>query len=101
MHSLLVQLLCSISSKSPDQYLEMDESDLAHKLYKLLKRNRYLIFLDDVWEIKAWNLVKSSLPNDANGSRILFTSRIQLQFKPDSKAYHLRHLTDNESWKLL
>ncbi|XP_027177924.1 putative late blight resistance protein homolog R1A-3 [Coffea eugenioides] len=101
MHSLLVKLLCSISSRSPDEYLEMGENDLAHKLYKLLKGNRYLIFLDDMWEIKAWNLVKSSLPNDANGSRILVTSRIQLQFKPDSKAYHLRHLTDNESWKLL
>ncbi|CDP18675.1 unnamed protein product [Coffea canephora] len=101
MHSLLVQLLCSISSRSPGEYLEMDESDLAHKLYKLLKRNRYLIFLDDVWEIKAWNLVKSSLPDDANGSRILFTSRIQLQLKPDSKAHNLRHLTNEESWKLL
>ncbi|CDP18040.1 unnamed protein product [Coffea canephora] len=101
MHSLLVQLLCSISSRSPDEYLEMDENDLAYKLYKLLKGNRYLIFLDDVWEIKAWNLVKSSLPDDANGSRILFTSRIQLQFKPDSMAQHLRHLTDEESWKLL
>ncbi|XP_027177906.1 putative late blight resistance protein homolog R1A-10 [Coffea eugenioides] len=101
MHSLLVQLLCSISSRSPDEYLEMDESYLAPKLFKLLKRNRYLIFLDDVWEIKAWNLVKSSFPDDANGSRILFTSRIQLQFKPDSMAHHLRHLTDEESWKLL
>ncbi|XP_027075867.1 putative late blight resistance protein homolog R1A-10 [Coffea arabica] len=101
MHSLLVQLLCSISSRSPDEYLELDENDLALKLYKLLKRNRYLIFLDDVWEIKAWNLLERSLPDDVNGSRILFTSRIQLQFKPDSKAHHLRHLTDEESWKLL
>ncbi|XP_027075859.1 putative late blight resistance protein homolog R1A-3 [Coffea arabica] len=101
MHSLLVQLLCSISSRSPGEYLEMDESDLVHKLYKLLKRNTYLIFLDDVWEIKAWNLLERALPDDANGSRILFTSRIQLQFKPDTKAHHLRHLTDEESWTLL
>nr|XP_027102338.1 putative late blight resistance protein homolog R1B-16 [Coffea arabica] len=101
MHSLLVQLLCSISSRSPDEYLEMDESDLAPKLFKLLKRNRYLIFLDDVWEIKAWNLLERALPDDANGSRILFTSRIRLQFKPDSMAHHLRHLTDEESCKLL
>ncbi|CDP19487.1 unnamed protein product [Coffea canephora] len=101
MHSLLVQFLCSISSRSPGEYLEMDENDLAHMLYKLLKRNRYLIFLDDVWEIKAWNLLERALLDDANGSRILFTSRIQLQFKPDTKAHHLRHLTDEESWELL
>ncbi|CDP12770.1 unnamed protein product [Coffea canephora] len=101
MHSLLVQLLSSISSRRHGEYLEMDENDLAHKLYKLLKKNRYLIFLDDVWDIKAWNLLERSLPDDANGSRILFTSRIQLQFKPDTKTHHLRHLTDEESWKLL
>ncbi|CDP21622.1 unnamed protein product, partial [Coffea canephora] len=101
MHSLLVELLRSISSKSLDEYQEKDENDLAHMLYKLLKRNRYLIFLDDVWEIKAWNLLERALPDDGNGSRILFTSRIQLQFKPDTKAHHLRHLTEEESWKLL
>ncbi|CDP04756.1 unnamed protein product [Coffea canephora] len=101
IRSLLVQLLCSICSESPDRYLEMDKADLAHMLYKRLKRNRYLIILDDVWEIEAWNLVKTSLPDDANGSRILFTSRVELQFSPDCNAHHLRQLTDEESWKLL
>ncbi|XP_027064882.1 putative late blight resistance protein homolog R1A-10 [Coffea arabica] len=104
MHSMLVELLCSIHFKSPDEYLKMDENDLALKLRKVLLRYRYLLVLDDLWDVEAWNLLKKSLPNDANGSRILFTSRYQdlsLHFEPNSEPHHLRHLTDEESWTLL
>ncbi|XP_071916261.1 putative late blight resistance protein homolog R1B-12 [Coffea arabica] len=103
-HSLLVQLLCSVDSRSPDEYLKEDENNLANKLRQVLLRSRYLLFLDDLWDVEAWNLLKKSLPNDANGSRILFTSRCQdlsLHFEPNSKPHHLRHLTDEESWTLL
>ncbi|CDP11548.1 unnamed protein product, partial [Coffea canephora] len=103
-HSLLVQLLCSVDSRSPDEYLKEDENNLANKLRQVLLRSRYLLFLDDLWDVEAWNLLKKSLPNDANGSRILFTSRYQdlsLHFEPNSEPHHLRHLTDEESWTLL
>ncbi|KAL3527948.1 hypothetical protein ACH5RR_012604 [Cinchona calisaya] len=104
-YSLLLQILVNTAVfKSPDQYLKMDEDDLAEKLYKCLKGNRYLIVLDDVWDIDAWNLLKVSFPNDENGSRILFTSRFHTLcslFKFDSKPHHLRPLTDEESWELL
>ncbi|XP_071915951.1 putative late blight resistance protein homolog R1B-23 isoform X2 [Coffea arabica] len=104
IRSLLVELLCSIHSKSPNEYLKMDENDLAVKLRQVLLRSRYLLVLDDLWDVEAWNLLEKSLPNDANGSRILFTSRYQdlsLHFKPNSEPHHLRHLTDKESWALL
>ncbi|XP_071914794.1 putative late blight resistance protein homolog R1A-3 [Coffea arabica] len=103
-HSLFAQLLCSIHSESPSEYLEMDENDLVQILKQVLLRTRYLLVLDDLWDVEAWNLLENSLPNDVNGSRILFTSRFQdlsLQFKPGSKPYHLRQLTDDESWTLL
>ncbi|XP_027076003.2 putative late blight resistance protein homolog R1B-23 [Coffea arabica] len=104
IHSLLVELLCSSSSESSDEYHKMDENDLAMKLRQVLLRSRYLLFLDDLWDIEAWNLLEKSLPNDANGSRILFTSRYQdlsLHFIPNSEPHHLRHLNDEESWALL
>ncbi|XP_071912904.1 putative late blight resistance protein homolog R1A-3 isoform X2 [Coffea arabica] len=104
MHSLLVQLLCSISSENPDKYLKKNENDLAENLRQVLLRRRYLLVLDDLWDVEAWNLLEKSLPNNANGSRILFTSRLQnlsSQFRPDSKSYHLCPLTDEESWTLL
>ncbi|XP_027178495.1 putative late blight resistance protein homolog R1A-3 [Coffea eugenioides] len=103
-HSLLTQLLCSISSESPDKYLKMDANDLAMKLRQVLLRTRYLLVLDDLWDVETWNLLKISLPNDGNGSRILLTSRLHslsLQIKPDNERYHLRQLNDVESWTLL
>ncbi|XP_027178397.1 late blight resistance protein R1-A-like [Coffea eugenioides] len=103
-HNLLAQILCSIHHGSPGEYLNKDEDGLAEELRRVLLRNRYLIVLDDLWDIKAWNLLERSFPNDANGSRILLTSRIHslpLQLKHDSEPYHLRQLTDEESWALL
>ncbi|CDP19994.1 unnamed protein product [Coffea canephora] len=104
MHNMLVQILDSIESGKLEQYRKMDEHDLAVKLKQVLLRNKYLLVLDDLWDDKAWNLLERSLPDDANGSRILITSRLQnlsLQFKPDSKVHPLRRLKDEESWNLL
>ncbi|CDP20519.1 unnamed protein product [Coffea canephora] len=104
MHNMLVQILDSIDSGKLEQYRKMDEHDLAVKLKQVLLRNKYLLVLDDLWDANAWNLLERSLPDDANGSRILITSRLQnlsLQFKPHSKVHHLRCLTVEESWNLL
>nr|XP_027097893.1 putative late blight resistance protein homolog R1A-3 [Coffea arabica]XP_027097895.1 putative late blight resistance protein homolog R1A-3 [Coffea arabica] len=103
-HSLLVQMLCNIDCGNSAGYLRRDEDYMANRLRKLLKGNRYLIVLDDVWDIRGWDLLKLSLPDDCNGSRILLTSRLQelsLQIKLDSEPHHLRPLTDNESCELL
>ncbi|XP_027075773.1 putative late blight resistance protein homolog R1A-3 [Coffea arabica] len=103
-HNLLAQILCSIHRDSPGECLNKDEDELAEELRKVLLSNRYLIVLDDLWDIEAWNLLERSFPNDANGSRILLTSRIHslpLQLKHASEPYHLRQLTDKDSWALL
>ncbi|XP_027177987.1 putative late blight resistance protein homolog R1A-3 [Coffea eugenioides] len=103
-HNLLLQILCVIDSRSCDQYHKMNEDDLAAKLYQQLKGKRYVIVLDDVWDIEGWNLLKHSLPDDRIGSRVLLTSRfhnLSLEIKPDSKPLHLRPLTDKESLELL
>nr|XP_027097896.1 putative late blight resistance protein homolog R1B-14 [Coffea arabica]XP_027097897.1 putative late blight resistance protein homolog R1B-14 [Coffea arabica]XP_027097898.1 putative late blight resistance protein homolog R1B-14 [Coffea arabica]XP_027097899.1 putative late blight resistance protein homolog R1B-14 [Coffea arabica] len=103
-HSLLVQMLCNIDHGNSAGYIRKDEDYMADRLRKLLKGNRYLIVLDDVWDILGWDLLKLSLPDDCNGSRILLTSRFQelpLQIKLDSEPHHLRPLTDNESCELL
>ncbi|KAL3512872.1 hypothetical protein ACH5RR_025589 [Cinchona calisaya] len=98
----LMEILACIDQKA--QYSEMNEDDLAEKLRKLLKKKKYLIVLDDVWDIEAWNALKGSFPDDDNGSRILLTSRhheLALSVKPTGKLHPLRLLTDEESWELL
>ncbi|KAL3518687.1 hypothetical protein ACH5RR_021276 [Cinchona calisaya] len=101
---LLLEILACIVPKNSNEYSKMNENDLAEELYKLLKGSRYAIVLDDVWDIVAWNVLERSFPNDANGSRILLTSRLYemaLLVKPTGKPHPLRQLTDDESWELL
>ncbi|CDP04755.1 unnamed protein product [Coffea canephora] len=100
-YNLLVQILCGICSRHPVKYLEVDEDDLALELKRVLIKTKYLLVLDDLWDVEAWNFLKNSLPNDANRSRILITSRLQNLSLGFSEAHHLRHLTDEESWQLL
>ncbi|CAI9099025.1 OLC1v1035779C1 [Oldenlandia corymbosa var. corymbosa] len=97
-------LLESLKGLGNDFAVEMSENDLANALRKCLKGKKYLIVLDDVWDIEAWRNLENSFPNDYNGSRILLTSRhenIAMQFQPHSEpAHQLRHLNDVENWDL-
>ncbi|KAL3329465.1 hypothetical protein AABB24_036516 [Solanum stoloniferum] len=78
--------------------------DMPDKLRKSLIRKRYLIILDDIWEVKAWEELRLSFPCDENGSRIVVTTRdeeVARQLKHHSDPYFLRFLTVDESWDLL
>ncbi|KAI5670270.1 hypothetical protein M9H77_10634 [Catharanthus roseus] len=100
---LLLNILSEVSEKF-DKSRKLSEEDLAEKLYKCLKCQRYLIVMDDIWNIKVWNELKESFPNDNNGSRILFTSRIHsiaLLTNVASSTHHLCPLSIEESWELL
>ncbi|XP_027102358.1 putative late blight resistance protein homolog R1B-8 isoform X2 [Coffea arabica] len=93
---LLLGILACIDPKA--QYSEFDEDDLAHKLCNHLRKRKYLIVLDDIWDIEAWNALKISFPDHTNGSRILLTSR---HHGITGKPHHLRPLHEEESWELL
>ncbi|CAI9112025.1 OLC1v1012393C1 [Oldenlandia corymbosa var. corymbosa] len=56
--------------------LEMNYHEFAEMLYRCLKGKRYLIVLDDIWSIEAWNDLQKSFRDDKRGSRILITSRL-------------------------
>ncbi|XP_070027253.1 putative late blight resistance protein homolog R1B-17 isoform X3 [Nicotiana sylvestris] len=78
--------------------------ELADMLRKRLIGRRYLIVLDDMWDIKAWEDLRLSFPNGETGSRIIVTTRLEevgKQVKHDTDPYFLRFLTRDESLKLL
>nr|XP_027060837.1 putative late blight resistance protein homolog R1B-12 [Coffea arabica] len=102
--NLLLQILTCIESKLPEDVFKMGEEDLALQVKRRLLKNRYLIVLDDKWDIDAWNGLEASFPDDGNGSRVILTSRLRgvaSQDKLDHKPYSLRQLAPNESWDLL
>ncbi|KAH0465701.1 hypothetical protein IEQ34_005804 [Dendrobium chrysotoxum] len=53
------------------------EKDLIEKLKSLLQNKRYIIVLDDIWNIDAWESIKHALPENNNGSRVIVTTRIE------------------------
>ncbi|XP_016493067.1 putative late blight resistance protein homolog R1B-16 isoform X1 [Nicotiana tabacum] len=76
---------------------------MADMLRKSLMRKRYLIVLDDMWEIKAWDVLRSSFPDDRIGSRIILTTpleQVARELKYHSYPFHLRMLDGEESFVL-
>lgn len=100
---LLLEVLQQVSKVSY-KVLGMTDDRLALKLYQSLKGKRYLIFVDDLWDIWPWNDMKASFPDDNNGSRIVFTSRfhnITSQITTNSITIFLNPISDLSSWELL
>ncbi|KAG9132255.1 hypothetical protein Leryth_020559 [Lithospermum erythrorhizon] len=82
--------------------LSIGEDELAEILRKALKKQKYLIVMDDIWDNNSWNALRRSFPNDSTGSRVLLTSRFSyLNLQPESRIHPLRHLSDDECWELL
>ncbi|XP_016463292.1 putative late blight resistance protein homolog R1B-16 [Nicotiana tabacum] len=99
------ELLQEIFNQVTGSKGKVDEvGELADILRKRLIGRRYLIVLDDMWEIKAWEDLRLSFPNGETGSRIIVTTRLEevgKQVKYDTDPYSLPFLTRDESLKLL
>ncbi|XP_059650620.1 putative late blight resistance protein homolog R1A-3 [Cornus florida] len=65
---------------------QISDEKLGEDLHKRLKGRRYLLVVDDIWNVHAWDDLKRYFLNDRNGSRNIFTSQ---------------HEDENESWDLL
>ncbi|XP_028107731.1 putative late blight resistance protein homolog R1B-23 [Camellia sinensis] len=101
---VLLDILRYVNVVFTDEIEDMTNEKLGEKLYKQLKGKRYLIVIDDIWDIGAWDDLKMYFPNDNNGSRVMFTSRLKelaMHASPDCHPHCLRFLTEEESWALL
>ncbi|XP_016501958.2 putative late blight resistance protein homolog R1A-10 [Nicotiana tabacum] len=85
-------------------YRNTSEDELLDQVRRKLKRKRYLIVLDNIWTIEAWDEVRRSFPDDENGSRIMITTRL-LEVancaSNDFSPHHMPLLSLEDSWKLL
>ncbi|KAL0341529.1 UNVERIFIED_CONTAM: Disease resistance protein RPM1 [Sesamum calycinum] len=79
-------------------------AELGVRLHKLLCGERYLIIIDDIWSIKAWEDFMLYLPNNENGSRILVTTRlldVACSLRFDNHYFKVNFLDEDKSWDLL
>ncbi|KAM3234108.1 hypothetical protein P3L10_019467 [Capsicum annuum] len=81
-----------------------EEIDVADKLRKQLYGKRYLIVLDDVWDIDTWDDLTRPFPEVEKGSRIILTTRqkeVAFHAKANTDSLNLRLLRPEESWQLI
>ncbi|XP_062201328.1 disease resistance protein Pik-2-like [Phragmites australis] len=86
---------------------DLDDKTLAEKLKHCLKGKRYLIVIDDIWTIRAWEAIQSVLPENYCDSRIIVTTRIDTVAKACSPAsvsghniHHMKPLKLEDATKL-
>ncbi|KAH0636689.1 hypothetical protein KY289_036604 [Solanum tuberosum] len=80
------------------------DDDVADKLRKKLCGQRYLIVLDDMWDIATLDELTRPFPEFQKESRVILTSRkkeVALHGKCQSDPLYLRFLRSEESWELL
>ncbi|XVE63835.1 hypothetical protein DITRI_Ditri07aG0052800 [Diplodiscus trichospermus] len=81
----------------------LQEEELEEILYEHLLKKRYLVVLDDVWSIQAWNSLSEAFPDRNNGSRVMLTTRnksIALKADARSVPYDLDFLSEENGWIL-
>ncbi|KAH6778868.1 hypothetical protein C2S52_010105 [Perilla frutescens var. hirtella] len=80
------------------------EGELRVHLHQSLFNTRYLIVIDDMWDIGVWDEVRNALPDTKIGSRVLLTTRISKladSIKTSSFNHVMKPLGEEDSWELL
>ncbi|KAK9134947.1 hypothetical protein Syun_014277 [Stephania yunnanensis] len=84
-----------------------DEYELLEKLHEQLRKKKYFIVLDGVWQISNrswWNSMKSALPKEKNGSCVIVTTQVKEVARSmgaiERHIYNLEPLSEGNSLKL-
>ncbi|KAH6803434.1 hypothetical protein C2S51_031681 [Perilla frutescens var. frutescens] len=99
------QLFDEVKQPVPKGVSNMSMNQLKSVIKQFLKERRYLLVFDDVWSIQAWEGIKYAFPDGGCGSRVVITTRLvdvglHATMGTDGHAYHLKPLTEQESWTL-
>lgn len=100
---ILCELLSQATRRKKEEMTERTEDDLGSELYKYLCGKRFLIVMDDMWSIDAWNDIHSFFPNNNHDSRVLVTTRLSQLSSQLNSTYSLQmeFLDEVSSWDLL
>ncbi|KAG9131503.1 hypothetical protein Leryth_024149 [Lithospermum erythrorhizon] len=89
---LLLTLLNQIKAFEFD-IRKIEDQDIADELCRSLKKCRYLVVIDDVWDVAVWNDMSQSNTHHHQDHNVASETK--------SKIHELRALSEDESWKLL
>ncbi|PNY13941.1 NBS-containing resistance-like protein, partial [Trifolium pratense] len=103
---VLRDMLLKICKQNPPQNInQMDQRSLTEELRKYLRRKRYVVVFDDVWNVKFWDDIKNAVIDNKSGSKILITTRNEdvlksCKISSSTEVLNLQPLTREQSLKL-
>lgn len=105
LKDLLEQIVSQIRKPSPRRADTSSSAWLKLMIKGCLLNKRYLIVLDDVWQVEKWDAVKYAFPSAECGSRVMITTRhadvATASFVDYGGNIHtMKPLPDEDSWEL-
>ncbi|XP_047953284.1 putative late blight resistance protein homolog R1B-16 [Salvia hispanica] len=73
---ILCELVSQTTNQKKEKLSERSEAELGLELHKYLFGIRFLIVMDDMWNIESWNEIQHFFPNNGNSSHIMVTTRL-------------------------
>ncbi|CAL8164222.1 unnamed protein product [Prunus armeniaca] len=82
----------------------MSYNELLEILVNYLETKRYLVVLDDVWDVHLWDKIRFSFPDKQLGSRVMLTTRREdiasSSFGVESHVHKIQPLERGDAWEL-
>ncbi|KAL6587540.1 hypothetical protein OROMI_000518 [Orobanche minor] len=99
---ILCEILCQATNQEREELSQKSEERLGTELHKYLFGEKYLIVMDDMWSIDAWDRVQRFIPDNKIGSRVLVTTRLSQLGSQLNETYshHMKFLDEANSWVL-
>ncbi|CAL5012341.1 unnamed protein product [Urochloa decumbens] len=76
IRNVLKNILYQVSYETYSNIEAWDIQLLISELIESIKGSRYLIVVDDIWKIEAWEIIKLALPKNGTNSKIITTTRL-------------------------
>ncbi|CAL5010163.1 unnamed protein product [Urochloa decumbens] len=102
--SRLSQIRLCARSQLEDGRASKERGEIITELKGQLTKNRYLLVIDDVWSSSTWQQIWNCLPKNAEGSRVIVTTRFEAVAKTSlvehKKFYKMQVLSSKDAKEL-
>ncbi|VVA35203.1 PREDICTED: disease resistance [Prunus dulcis] len=104
IEDLLRRLIKEFHKEKKEDMNAMSYNELLEILVNCLETKRYLVVLDDVWDVHLWEKIRFSFPDKQLGSRVVLTTRREdiasSSFGVESHVHKIQPLERSDAWEL-